>query len=79
MITNNRSTRRFIGKYIVKQKYIYITFSASSSFHDPIIKSAWSFLIPPAFIVEPFILVFIPPFVEPLTSDCSFRKVGEES
>ena len=51
----------------------FITFSASSSFHDPMIKSDVSFFIP----VDPFILA--PPFKELFTSDCSFRNVGEFS
>ena len=44
------------------------------------IKSAGSFFMPPVFAaVDPLILFPTPPLIEPLTSDCSFKNVGEGS
>ena len=44
------------------------------------IKSAESFFMPPVFAaVDPLILFPTPPLIEPLTSDCSFKNVGEGS
>ena len=44
------------------------------------IKSAESFFMPPIFAaVDPLILFPTPPLIEPLTSDCSFKNVGEGS
>ena len=54
------------------------TFSESSSFHDPIIKSVGSFFIPRILSV-PFTPAPPPLFTDPLTSDCSFKNVGDES
>ena len=69
---------------MLNQSHLFLlmlgTFSASSSFHDPIIKSAGSFLIPVAFtFAEPFMVVPVQPLIETFTSDCSFKNVGEGS